>query len=107
MVQVLGRHYYLYEPVQLGNSKLVIPCHFYVENSTITAKCVKLFINRIPGSNLVLLKMKTEPHFSSNQFMNIPTCDFWRPYPDIRLEGECLLSNICGSVLWGKHVPVV
>lgn len=100
MVQSLGQHYYIYEPTQLQNLQLVIPCHFYIKDSVIIAKCVKVFIQRTTGSHLVVLKIKAEPPFSSDQFMNIPISEFWMPYVNVRFQGEHLLPDIWGSVVW-------
>lgn len=40
MVEVQSRHYYIYEPVQLLDFCMVVPCFFFTEAGILKAKCL-------------------------------------------------------------------
>ncbi|EGF97180.1 uncharacterized protein MELLADRAFT_87422 [Melampsora larici-populina 98AG31] len=42
MVKVYGEHFYIYEPCQLEDSRVVVPIFFYKDNTIIRAKCLEV-----------------------------------------------------------------
>ncbi|KAG0151477.1 hypothetical protein CROQUDRAFT_704044, partial [Cronartium quercuum f. sp. fusiforme G11] len=45
MVVVRNIHYYIYEPTQMADGTVVVPCHFYSHKNKLQAKCLQLTID--------------------------------------------------------------
>lgn len=100
MVDVVGRHYYIYEPTQLVDSSVVIPCFFWREDLVVKAKCLPLITSKQRGSDQWVLKMLGEPGFDSQSFQSVPVAEFFSPYLDIVTSDGVKLANLSGPVVW-------
>lgn len=104
MIDTARGHFYIYEPLELFDRKLVVPLFFYKSNNMVYAKCLKVEGQAIPlvGEKELVLYINAEPHFSSTDLTVISVENFWWPFPEIRNNDGKLLSVICGSCLYRK-----
>lgn len=97
MVEVSGQHYYIYEPAQLSNGKVVVPVFFYSDTKCIRAKCVSLRVDVIDSQDVqtYVMKMSAEPEsFSAEGWIDVAVVNFVHSFFEIELEnGSKLLAS--------------
>ena len=107
MVSVLGKHFYIYEPVQLrgANHSIVIPIFFYYHQDQIYAKCVHPQIVKLDEnisskvSNVITIPANID--FYSPLLDDIPVSDFELPYFEINLADGSKFIDTCGGYIVG------
>ncbi|KAH9808247.1 hypothetical protein DFH28DRAFT_1196797 [Melampsora americana] len=84
MVDVEGEHFYIYEPAQLENSRVVVPIFFYKnELGIVRAKCLE--IDSIGPHDYL---MAAESKFNSPVFLDVDVQTFATSYPRIVLRNS-------------------
>ncbi|EGG01479.1 uncharacterized protein MELLADRAFT_92137 [Melampsora larici-populina 98AG31] len=81
MVNVEGEHFYIYEPTQLEDSRVVVPIFFYKDELAIRAKCLKLEV--VQGTCDFLIPAK--PRFDSDIFLDVNVQTFATSFLQIEL----------------------
>ncbi|KAH9820292.1 hypothetical protein DFH28DRAFT_1218255 [Melampsora americana] len=82
MVDVDGEHFFIYEPAQLANSRVVVPVFFYKnELGMVQAKCLE--IDSIGPHDYL---MAAESKFNSPVFLDVNVQTFATSYPRIVLR---------------------
>ncbi|EGF97427.1 uncharacterized protein MELLADRAFT_85368 [Melampsora larici-populina 98AG31] len=82
MVNVYGEHFYIYEPCQLEDSRVVVPIFFYKKNSIIHAKCLEV-VPTCQGSHDFIIP--AEPQFDSDTYLDMNVEKFARSFMQIEL----------------------
>ncbi|KAI8444648.1 hypothetical protein BY996DRAFT_6425526 [Phakopsora pachyrhizi] len=98
MISVGGKHYYIYEPVQLIDGNVVVPVFFYTKGGKIYAKACKLNVS-IDSSEYVNISICWNLDFFSPDTTEIFEEDFWRPYNEICFSDRILLATKCKNIL--------
>ncbi|KAI8459779.1 hypothetical protein BY996DRAFT_6409904 [Phakopsora pachyrhizi] len=98
MISVGGKHYYIYEPVQLIDGNVVVPVFFYTKGGKIYAKACKLNVS-IDSSEYVNISICWNLDFFSPDTTEIFEEDFWRPYNEILFSDRILLATKCRNIL--------
>ncbi|KAI8448575.1 hypothetical protein BY996DRAFT_4590961 [Phakopsora pachyrhizi] len=101
MISVGGKHYYIYEPVQLFDGNVAVPVFFYTKGGKIYAKACKLNVSIISPSE-VNISICWDLDFFSADATEILGEDFWRPYNEIILSDRILLATKCRNILYGE-----
>ncbi|EFP77823.2 uncharacterized protein PGTG_03779 [Puccinia graminis f. sp. tritici CRL 75-36-700-3] len=97
MCEVKGKHYYIYEPVQLISNDVVIPIFFFNYKSSLHAKCFKLKHEHINShNNRLTITIPSDLVFEHPELSIIPVEDFKLIYSSIRLGNGKLLWEQCG-----------
>ncbi|KAI8460241.1 hypothetical protein BY996DRAFT_4632711 [Phakopsora pachyrhizi] len=99
MISVGGKHYYIYEPVQLFDGNVVVPVFFYTKGGKIYAKACKLNFSIISSSE-VNISIFWDLDFFSADSTKILGEDFWRPYNEIILSDRILLATKCRNIIY-------
>ncbi|OAV89083.1 hypothetical protein PTTG_28819 [Puccinia triticina 1-1 BBBD Race 1] len=96
MCDVDGEHYYIFEPVELESTEIVIPVFFYTLNSKLYAKCIKPDMNEHlnAGKQIIQLKITQDILFQDPDLSSIHTNQFKKPYLKIEIDGK-MLSEKC------------
>ncbi|KAH9809499.1 hypothetical protein DFH28DRAFT_1133401 [Melampsora americana] len=82
MVDIEGEHFYIYEPAQLEDSRVVVPVIFYKDDSTVRAKCLEV----VPGSRGSHdFLISEEPVFDCETFLDIDVQTFATSFLRIKL----------------------
>lgn len=107
MIDLKGKHFYLFEPVQLVDSKLVVPMHFYQNKAVVRAKCLPLTISSVQRSEnsptSLKLSIPMEPPFDSSDFMDLEVNVFAIPGTEIEFEDGTKLLEAGGWELLGEQ----
>ncbi|KAH9824991.1 hypothetical protein DFH28DRAFT_878023 [Melampsora americana] len=82
MVVSHGEHFYVYEPTQLEDSRVVVPVFFYKDELSIHAKCLEVVAGG-PGSDSFFIA--AEPKFESDQFLDVNVQNFATSFPQIEM----------------------
>ncbi|KAH9812611.1 hypothetical protein DFH28DRAFT_1177059 [Melampsora americana] len=82
MVDIEGEHFYIYEPAQLEDSRVVVPVFFYKDDSTVRAKCLEV-VPGPRGSHDFLIS--EEPGFDCKTFLDIDVQTFTTSFLQIKL----------------------
>lgn len=86
MVVVEGEHFYIYEPTQLEDSRVVVPVFFYKDELSIRAKCLEVLTGG-QGSHDFLIP--AEPKFDSDRLLDVNVQTFATSFLRIELwNGE-------------------
>ncbi|KAH9809142.1 hypothetical protein DFH28DRAFT_1036566 [Melampsora americana] len=83
MVDVYGEHFYIYEPAQLEDSRVVVPVFFYKDNSTVRAKCLEV-LPGLQGRGDFLIP--AEPKFDSELYLDLNVEMFANSFTNIELR---------------------
>ncbi|KAI8455747.1 hypothetical protein BY996DRAFT_4636994 [Phakopsora pachyrhizi] len=98
MISVGGKHYYIYEPVQINDGSVVVPMFFYIKGGKMYAKACKLNF-RVISSAEVNIFISWNRDFYSDDLMEIFGEDFLRPYDEILVNDRILLASKCRNML--------
>ncbi|KAH9808465.1 hypothetical protein DFH28DRAFT_909450 [Melampsora americana] len=82
MVVAHGEHFYIYEPTQLEDLRVVVPVFFYKDGLAIRAKCLEV-VTGGQGSHHFFIP--AEPKFDSDQFLDVNVQTFATPFSQIEL----------------------
>ena len=107
MASVLGKHFYIYEPVQLRrhNGPIVIPIFFYKYQGTIYAKCVHPQIVNVArvGSDIKnVLTIPANIDFYSPVLEAVNISDFDLTYLELKMSDGTLFTESCGGYIVGE-----
>lgn len=100
MVVVRGQHYYVYEPVQLFDFKIVVPCFFYKDVEGVKAKCLTVTMGWSHSDNALVMTLPEEVPFESAGFSTVDVSLFKTVYSEIFLDSGLKLMNLSPKVLW-------
>ncbi|KAG0148750.1 hypothetical protein CROQUDRAFT_692746, partial [Cronartium quercuum f. sp. fusiforme G11] len=108
MVPVGSQHFYIYEPVQLSDGKLVVPVYFYQSKGHVKAKCLPITIQHSSTDASIRLEVSKESAFDSVGALTLDVSRFSRTFDLIRYRDGTSLQEICGSQLWevGQAEPI-
>ncbi|KAH9807809.1 hypothetical protein DFH28DRAFT_1201673 [Melampsora americana] len=83
MVENQGEHFYIYEPAQLEDLRVVVPVFFYKDASTVMAKCLEV----LPGCQGSLdFIIAEEPDFNSEVLVDVNVQTFATSFLQIELR---------------------
>ncbi|KAH9807003.1 hypothetical protein DFH28DRAFT_918134 [Melampsora americana] len=99
MVHTRHGHFYLYEPVQLNNGKVVAPTHFYYFDKILTAKVLPVEIKEFPNSSC-FMRIPQEQHLRDMD--SVAVQNFLVPFDKMTTSKGCLLQNNCGGCIYRK-----
>jgi hypothetical protein len=103
MCEVEGKHYYIYEPVQLVSNEVVIPIFFFKYKSTLHAKCLEIQSHHINShNNRITITIPSDLGFDHGDLSTISVKQFKRDYSSIRMGNGKLLWELCGGKIFGR-----
>ncbi|KAI8460603.1 hypothetical protein BY996DRAFT_6409263 [Phakopsora pachyrhizi] len=82
MISVGGKHYYIYEPVQLNDGSVVVPMFFYIRGDKMYAKTCKLNVRVISFAE-VNISISWNRNFYSADIKEVLREEFLKPYTEI------------------------
>jgi hypothetical protein len=88
MCEVDGEHYYIFEPVELVSKTILIPIHFYYQDSQLYSKCIAPILKQFYKDNKKLIKLKIpqDIKFNDPNLQIIPTIQFNKCYNNIEIN---------------------
>lgn len=104
MVHVHDSHWYIYEPTQLSDNRLVLPVLFYKDGVTMRAKCLDISLGSTGGPDLFV---SSEPPFSSNSYLDLDVQLFSTAFPDLVLRDGRRWVEVPGQRLLRMFLSVV
>ncbi|CAH7687836.1 hypothetical protein PPACK8108_LOCUS22686 [Phakopsora pachyrhizi] len=100
MISVGGKHYYIYEPVQINDGSVVVPMFFYIKGGKMYAKACKLKFSVISSAEVKIF-ISWNRDFYSDDIKEIVGEDFLRPYAEILVSDRISLASKCRNILHG------
>ncbi|KAI8452885.1 hypothetical protein BY996DRAFT_6415116 [Phakopsora pachyrhizi] len=97
MISVGGKHYYIYDPVQLKDGSVIVPIFFHIRGGKLYAKTCKLNVGVISSSE-VNISIRWNLNFYAD-IKEILKEDFSRPYIEILVIDRTLLATNCRNLL--------
>ncbi|KAA1110414.1 hypothetical protein PGT21_020875 [Puccinia graminis f. sp. tritici] len=110
MCESKGKHFYIFEPVQLLSHAVVIPMFFFMDQSALTARCweikeedTTLVESTIEGDSHARLSIHVQTHldFSDARLLSVRVDAFDLDYSEIRWEDGRTLVEACAGRLSG------
>jgi hypothetical protein len=101
MVRCTSGDYYIYEPVQLEDKRIVVPLFFYSMEGELWAKCITPVWTPESDGLKIRGTISSNLQFNSNQLEIIGISRFSCPYLEIVGENNVHLSEQCQDVLYG------
>ncbi|KAI8457263.1 hypothetical protein BY996DRAFT_8685400 [Phakopsora pachyrhizi] len=98
MISVGGKHYYIYEPVQINDGSVVVPMFFYIKGGKMYAKACKLNLSVISSAEVNIF-ISWNKDFYSDDLKEIVGEEFLRPYAEILVNDRILLASKCRNIL--------
>ncbi|KAI8456272.1 hypothetical protein BY996DRAFT_6412515 [Phakopsora pachyrhizi] len=98
MISVGGKHYYIYEPVQINDGSVVVPMFFYIKGGKMYAKAYKLNFSVISSAEVNIF-ISWNRDFYCDDIKEIVGEDFLRPYAEIIVSDRILLASKCRNIL--------
>ncbi|CAH7672298.1 hypothetical protein PPACK8108_LOCUS7107, partial [Phakopsora pachyrhizi] len=98
MISVEGKHYYIYEPVQINDGSVVVPMFFYIKGGKMYTKACKLNFSVISSAEVKIF-ITWNRDFYSDDIKVIVGEDFLRPYAEILVSDRILLASKCRNIL--------
>ncbi|KAI8453744.1 hypothetical protein BY996DRAFT_6414440 [Phakopsora pachyrhizi] len=98
MISVGGKHYYIYELVQINDGSVVVPMFFYIKGGKMYAKACKLNFSVISSAEVNIF-IGWNRDFYSDEIKEIVGEDFLRPYAEILVSDRILLASKCRNIL--------
>ncbi|KAI8444929.1 hypothetical protein BY996DRAFT_6434961 [Phakopsora pachyrhizi] len=98
MISVGGKHYYIYEPVQINDGSVVVPMFFYIKGGKMYTKACKLNFSVISSAEVKIF-ITWNRDFYSDDIKEIVGEDFLRPYAEILVSDRILLASKCRNIL--------
>ncbi|KAH9813551.1 hypothetical protein DFH28DRAFT_896258, partial [Melampsora americana] len=99
MVHTRHGHFYLYEPVQPNNGKVVAPTHFYYFDKILTAKVLPVEIKEFPNSSCF---MRIPQEQDLRDMDSVAVQNFLVPFDKMTTSKGRLLQNNCGGCIYRK-----
>ncbi|PLW54792.1 hypothetical protein PCANC_03704 [Puccinia coronata f. sp. avenae] len=101
MCEVKGKHFYLFEPVQLLSAAVVIPLFFYQHDGQLFAKCLQIQRNHIcQMPNKIKITIPASLEFQDPQLSTIPVNQFDCDYSEIRMDDWRKFMDSCDGVIY-------
>ncbi|KAH9806620.1 hypothetical protein DFH28DRAFT_1179455, partial [Melampsora americana] len=82
MVVVGGEHFYIYEPTQLEDARVVVPVFFYRDDLAVRAKCLEIVSGGDASQDFLI---PAEPKFHSDRLLDVNVETFATSFPQIEL----------------------
>ncbi|KAI9610598.1 hypothetical protein H4Q26_006744 [Puccinia striiformis f. sp. tritici PST-130] len=102
MVVNKGKHFYIFEPVELDCKYVVVPIFFYMSGEKLHAKCyIPHFRQQLKGNGIYLI-IPSDIKFNSPELLSIDIKHFAKTYTEITYEGGKLLHELCQDVMYEK-----
>ncbi|KNZ57692.1 hypothetical protein VP01_2098g2 [Puccinia sorghi] len=115
LCQVNGKHFYIFEPVQLSSNAVVIPIYFYNLDGDLHAQCFQIqrenissaFFPLQDGHTQVGIKITIPPNliFNHMDLKVIPVDQFVQDYAHIYWGNGNRLVQECGGKIFGEKFP--
>lgn len=102
MVSCGSKQWYLHEPIQLDNKKIVIPQFFYQSNGCLLSKCVLVTLSPLDEEGRTTIEFPAECSFDSVDVFVVPVNDFVKGLDDILYNDGTQLKNICGTEMYSE-----
>lgn len=101
MVHFGSSDFYIYEPVQLEDKKVVVPFFFYQDKGKVMAKCLKLRMKKKSGGIFdCRMEVDDEEDFNSEAYQTVEVSYFWNTFSDIRGNDGRKLVDVVEHKLW-------
>ena len=105
MCDVNGKHFYIFEPVQLDSAEVVVPIFFYQYKLELYAKCLKLNCSHVDQSaQLTKITIPGSLSFDDPQLTSVPVIHFEFDYSEIQLGNGSLLIQACAGIIYGELI---
>jgi hypothetical protein len=113
MVQIGGKHFYIFEPTTLKNTvfdpakrdytDVVIPIYLFIYKDEIYAKCI---VPKFQGTNQFWpngfnIYIPSDIPYCSSNLISVKTSEFWLTYPEMRLFDGSKYSQACNHKIFG------
>jgi hypothetical protein len=97
-----GKHFYLFEPVQLKSGEIFVPIFFCMENHILRSKCVapQFLPHACLGSGS--LQIPGGLAFDSDLMVPINVDQFDLIYSEINMGSDGRLKTMCSNQIWGQ-----
>jgi hypothetical protein len=102
MVDSNNNHFYIFEPVKLKDSQIVIPIFFHLQNEKTYAKCYQPIFKSNLEQSQVEIHISANISYHDDCLRTISVDEFSVPYPDIRLNSGSKLAECCGKKMIGE-----
>ena len=108
MVEVRGKHFYIYEPLALsgGDQSILIPIYFYKYRDFTFAKCIKPQLVKLQspedGTMYTAITIPGDLYFNSPVLVDVDVDEFLMTYSEIRLSDGSPLVDSCKEHIVGK-----
>jgi hypothetical protein len=111
MCEAHGKHFYIYEPVQLRSHVVVIPVYLFMLQSVLHARCWEILDDHITrtetriGRNATTglkIHMPLDLDFYDERLGSVPVDQFDVEYSGVRWEDGRVLEDVCGGKIFGK-----
>jgi hypothetical protein len=102
MVYTQFGHFYLYEPVQLLNGRVLVPTHFYYYGNDLVAKCLQLQLVNYDHPRLPQMEISKEEKVGNNYVSVFNIKDFRNTFENIILPNGVRLKDKYGDALYRK-----
>ncbi|KAH9810172.1 hypothetical protein DFH28DRAFT_1085723 [Melampsora americana] len=93
-------HFYLYEPVQLGTGRVVVPTHFYYYGNDLVAKCLQLQLVDYDHPRESRMEIFKEEKVGNNSVSVFNIMEFRNTFENIILPNGAWLKDIYGDALY-------
>jgi hypothetical protein len=111
MCEAHGKHFYIYEPVQLQSHVVVVPVYLFMYQSALHARCWEILDDHITRtetsvegnlSTVLNIFMPLDLDFDDARLASIPVDQFDVEYSGIRWEDGRFLVEACAGKIFGK-----
>ncbi|EGF97120.1 uncharacterized protein MELLADRAFT_70201 [Melampsora larici-populina 98AG31] len=100
MVSTDVGHFYLYEPVQLCNGRVVVPTHFYYLGNDLVAKCLELHLVNYENPRQSRMEILKEDKVTRDESLVFKVKDFHKTFDNILLPNGGWLKDHYGNALY-------
>ncbi|KAA1097528.1 hypothetical protein PGT21_010248 [Puccinia graminis f. sp. tritici] len=109
MCEAHGKHFYIYEPVQLRSHVVVVPVYLFMYQSVLHARCWEILDDHITStetsvegnlSTVLNIRMPLDLDFDDARLRSIPVHQFDVEYSGIRWEDGRLLVEACAGKIF-------
>ena len=99
MCDVNGKHFYIFEPVQLNSADVVVPIFFYQYKMELYGKCLTLNSSHVVRTaQHTKITIPGSLSFDDPQLTCVPVNQFEFDYSEIQLGNGSLLIQACAGI---------